>query len=399
MPQGRWRDPPDGPGWQGWGYATDVVVGDAGQRAQVSSGARDAVQPEVARTVLEQVRSLLDEVGAEPSEPVTLESDLRALALDSLGAVELVARLEDQFGVDLPDGLLETAVTPGDWVQAIGAAGGAADGGAVPVGAPGGLEPSRPNPSVTGDGARENVPAHRAPPGMRELCHAATVWGLAASVALPAWVALQFPLSIRARWRLARRAAAALRRGAGITLSVEGDVPSARTSGRSGAVVVANHQSVVDGVAMLLAMEAPVAFVASTDLERQRLVGSLLRRLGCVFVDRDHARSAGSAVQQMAAVIRSGRLLMVFPEGGIEPPGQLGHFHLGAFSAAVAASAPVVPVGISGTSSVWKARTRMPHRGSVTVRIGTPIAAQGNGFTGAVELRDAAREAIAELTG
>jgi len=66
--------------------------------------------------VLTTIDGLLGDLHAETPEPLALDTDLRALALDSLAAVELSARLEDACGVAIPDDALEHAATPADWL-------------------------------------------------------------------------------------------------------------------------------------------------------------------------------------------------------------------------------------------------------------------------------------------
>jgi non-ribosomal peptide synthetase component F len=54
------------------------------------------------------------------SGPPSMSSDLQAdLGLDSLDRVELLARVEDAFGVRLPDRVLQTATTPAAWLAAV----------------------------------------------------------------------------------------------------------------------------------------------------------------------------------------------------------------------------------------------------------------------------------------
>lgn len=81
--------------------------------------------------VLEIVQGLSQELQPQRrAQAVSLDSSLeRDLGLDSLGRVELLARLEKAFGVRLPEGLLGAAETPRDLLQALAAA--------HPAGAPG----------------------------------------------------------------------------------------------------------------------------------------------------------------------------------------------------------------------------------------------------------------------
>ncbi|MFL6233095.1 MAG: AMP-binding protein [Thermoanaerobaculia bacterium] len=74
--------------------------------------------------VLEIVQGLAQELQPQRrAHGVSLDSSLeRDLGFDSLGRVELLARLEKAFGVRLPEGLLGAAETPRDLLQALAAA-------------------------------------------------------------------------------------------------------------------------------------------------------------------------------------------------------------------------------------------------------------------------------------
>ena len=74
--------------------------------------------------VLEIVQGLSQELQPQRrAHAVSLDSSLeRDLGFDSLGRVELLARLERSFGVRLPEGLLGAAETPRDLLQALAAA-------------------------------------------------------------------------------------------------------------------------------------------------------------------------------------------------------------------------------------------------------------------------------------
>lgn len=75
--------------------------------------------------VLDQVASVVAATTGGRAPSVTLTSDLAGdLGLDSLAAVELYDRLQETFGVILPEELLATATTPGDWLEAVRSAGG-----------------------------------------------------------------------------------------------------------------------------------------------------------------------------------------------------------------------------------------------------------------------------------
>ena len=73
------------------------------------------------RDVLAIVSTLVDELGGRPGDrPVGLDDRLdRDLGIGSLERVELLVRLEQRFGVRLPDAVMAEAVSPRDLVTAI----------------------------------------------------------------------------------------------------------------------------------------------------------------------------------------------------------------------------------------------------------------------------------------
>jgi 1-acyl-sn-glycerol-3-phosphate acyltransferase len=149
---------------------------------------------------------------------------------------------------------------------------------------------------------------------------------------------------------------------------------------------------------LLLASRDPVDFVTSTDLERNRLAGPLLRRLGCVFVQRDRADRSVEEVAESVRLVDGGHRLVVFPEGSITRAPGLRAFRLGAFTIAAAAGCPVVPVGIRGTRDIVRPGTYLPRRGAVEVVVGVPILATGDDFAAHVDLAERARRAVGELS-
>ncbi len=84
-----------------------------------------AMNDDSTSTLLATIRSVAAELHSRPEESVqvTLDSALeRDLGFDSLGRVELIARIEHAFGVTLPEQVFAAAETPRDLLQAVLAA-------------------------------------------------------------------------------------------------------------------------------------------------------------------------------------------------------------------------------------------------------------------------------------
>ncbi|MFJ9696966.1 lysophospholipid acyltransferase family protein [Kitasatospora sp. NPDC101183] len=180
---------------------------------------------------------------------------------------------------------------------------------------------------------RERAPAVSHPRRMLRL-------GSCVAVVL-AGVALSLPVRLLpygSRVPLTRLWARVLLHSLGVTVRLSGAV------GSGGALVVANHVSWLD--IPLLAAGRPGRSLAKTEVHRWPVLGHLVAWGGTVFLDRDRLRTLPDTVAQVAAVLRSGRPLIVFPEGSTWCGRESGRFRPALFQAAVDAGAVVEPVTI-----------------------------------------------------
>jgi len=215
-------------------------------------------------------------------------------------------------------------------------------------------------------------------------------------VALSAWVLLALtrdPARARARARGAARLALRL---IGASPRVEG---AERLAAGANAVVVCNHASYLDGVLLTAALPPRIVFVAKRDLASQRMAGTLLRRLGALFVERVDVARGVEDHRAIEESVRAGVAPLVFPEGTLRREPGLLPFRMGAFVAAAQAGVPVVPVVIRGTRSMLPDRIWYPRPASLEVLVGEPIAPEGGGWHAAIALRDKARLAILARSG
>jgi len=197
-------------------------------------------------------------------------------------------------------------------------------------------------------------------------------WGAVLVLGVPTWLCVLVLPGRSRRWRVLRRAGSALCSAVGIDLTVEHHHRQEPPQ-PGGAVIVANHASFVDSLALLLAIPGPLTFTAGGTLASQRVAGPFLRRLGAVFVGTDDPRRATASVATLSALARAGETLVFFPEGGLSRQPGLRRFHLGAFLVALDTAVPVVPVAIRGSRQVVPPGRRLPHQGSVEVVVGPPI--------------------------
>lgn len=89
-------------------------------------------------------------------------------------------------------------------------------------------------------------------------------------------------------------------------------VHSTGTPMREPGAVVANHSSWLDIVVLMRA--APVSFVSKAEVEGWPLIGLIGRAIGTTFIER-RAAEAGRQAAALAARLRQGDRLALFPEG------------------------------------------------------------------------------------
>ena len=156
-------------------------------------------------------------------------------------------------------------------------------------------------------------------------------------------------------------------------------------------VVVANHASYIDAIAIVAALPPDFAFVIKKEMIRVPLAGLLLRRLGSQFVERFNRHKSATDARRVLKVAATGQSLMFFPEGTFDETRQIGKFLGGAFTTAARAEMPVVAVAIHGTRDV------MPP-GGLSIRR-SPIRVEILAVLSADEARLKSRELIAKSVG
>lgn len=129
----------------------------------------------------------------------------------------------------------------------------------------------------------------------------------------------------------------------GIALRSEGTPRGAST------LFVANHISWLD----ILAINAvyPSRFVSKSDVRRWPLIGWLVACGGTLFIERERKRDALRVVHQVAAALKEGQTIAVFPEGTTSEGHGLLPFHANLLQAAVSTGTPIQAVALRFSDS------------------------------------------------
>ena len=138
-------------------------------------------------------------------------------------------------------------------------------------------------------------------------------------------------------------------------------------------VVMANHLSYVDIVALFLALPIIPGFLAKSELTKVPFLSQALRSGGHVVIERDQHASAMQTLAKAAEQVRGGKTVLVFPEGTRGDSDTIGDFKKGGFHLAKSAGVPILPVGVRGSRGVFARGSLLVHPGVIEVHIGEAI--------------------------
>ncbi len=144
-----------------------------------------------------------------------------------------------------------------------------------------------------------------------------------------------------------------------------------------GAILVANHQSLVDIPLLVAAFDREVRFLAKAELGRIPVFGPSMRAAGNLFVDREDPRDAVRVMREAGGAMSRGEMIVIFPEGTRSADGSIGEFKPGAFFIARKTGAPLVPVYVGGSAAALPKGTFVARRASLVARVLPPISAGG----------------------
>jgi acyl-[acyl-carrier-protein]-phospholipid O-acyltransferase/long-chain-fatty-acid--[acyl-carrier-protein] ligase len=117
-------------------------------------------------------------------------------------------------------------------------------------------------------------------------------------------------------------------------------------------LIVANHESFLDGVLLALFIPIDAVFVVHTQVAKRPLFRFLLRFVPHLAVDS----TSPLAIKQIVKLVETGQPVVIFPEGRITKTGSLMKVYDGAAFVAAKTGATVVPVRIDGAARSYFGR-------------------------------------------
>jgi len=167
----------------------------------------------------------------------------------------------------------------------------------------------------------------------------------------------------------------------------------------TGAILVSNHASYLDWLVLTLAIEQPFLFTAKSSVFSMPVLGTIVRRLGHIQVERGLVAGKQRGYKAAADAARKGRLVHFFPEATFTSAGGLRPFRLGAFQLAAETGLPIIPIAICGTRQALRDERVLLDPGRIEVKVLDPIAPPAPELRAVARVRDEVRDLLAREVG
>jgi 1-acyl-sn-glycerol-3-phosphate acyltransferase len=142
-------------------------------------------------------------------------------------------------------------------------------------------------------------------------------------------------------------------------------------------VYAVNHASALDIPMLYVCLPFQFRIVFKKELLSYPIVGWHLKRSAQVCIDQQRPAASIASIRSAVKSLKQGMPLVIFPEGGRTPDGQIKPFMPGAFFLAIKAQVDVVPVALVGTYELLPMDTYHIKCRPLEMRVGQPIPTTG----------------------
>lgn len=136
---------------------------------------------------------------------------------------------------------------------------------------------------------------------------------------------------------------------------------------------VANHSSYFDIIISYALCPGLTGYVAKDSIEKVPLLNCWMRRLHCLFMNREDMKASLKTILQGIEFIKQGISICIFPEGTRGNGTELLPFKEGSLKMAEKTGCAIVPLAISNTSSIIRDHMPFVKPTHVILEYGKPI--------------------------
>jgi 1-acyl-sn-glycerol-3-phosphate acyltransferase len=142
-------------------------------------------------------------------------------------------------------------------------------------------------------------------------------------------------------------------------------------------VYAVNHASAMDIPVLYVYLPFQFRIVFKKELLVYPVVGWQLKRSGQVCIDQQKPTNSIAAIRSAVKSLKAGMPLVIYPEGGRTPDGEIKPFLPGAFFLALKAQVDIIPVALVGTYELLPMDTYHIKCRPLEMRVGEPIPTTG----------------------
>jgi 1-acyl-sn-glycerol-3-phosphate acyltransferase len=162
-------------------------------------------------------------------------------------------------------------------------------------------------------------------------------------------------------------------------------------------VYAVNHASALDIPVLYVYLPFQFRIAFKKELLAYPIVGWHLKRSGQICVDQQNPAASIGSIRSALKSLKGGVPLVIFPEGGRTPDGQVKPFLPGAFFLAIKAQVDIVPVALVGTYELLPMNTYHIKCRPLEMRVGQPISTARYTLRDMEELSDRVHQAVEDL--
>ncbi|MGF0031612.1 lysophospholipid acyltransferase family protein [Bariatricus sp. SGI.154] len=138
---------------------------------------------------------------------------------------------------------------------------------------------------------------------------------------------------------------------------------------------IGNHRSYFDILLTYSRCKHLTGYVAKKEMLRYPLLRDWMKRLYCLFLDRDNPKEGLKTILQAIDYVKNGISICIFPEGTRNDGEELSllPFHNGSFKIAEKSGCAIVPMSMNNTIDIFEGHLPRIKKTHVVLEYGKPI--------------------------
>ena len=138
---------------------------------------------------------------------------------------------------------------------------------------------------------------------------------------------------------------------------------------------IGNHRGFFDTIISYSMMPGITGFVAKKEMLNYPFLRTWMKRVYCLFLDRDNIREGLKTILTAIDQVKNGISVFIFPEGTRNKGDELSllPFHAGSFKIAEKSGCPIVPVALNNTINIFEGHLPYIKKTHVVLEYCSPI--------------------------